>query len=160
MIPRRPGTGSTGGRGLKAKEFVKLFLGGLGKIDIQAFLWPGLIQLVENVGEYFLQFAGGILRLDPDQTQRRPLVEDHRQDDPVSDQADIKVFLLALVEKCRKLLFTDQGGQLAGGGKISRGQGRERGNVDLGGIARGRDQLSGLVDEEYRPGIRSLKETV
>src|SRR5205823_11334848 len=75
-------------------------------------------------------------------------IEDHHQDDPSSDDADVQVVFLSLVKEDRELLFSNQLGETAGGRDVAGGERGERSGIEVLGGADGGDELAVLVDEE------------
>src|SRR6266478_1128652 len=106
------------------------------------------LHLLHQSVEDLVQLVGSLLHPQPHQTERGTGIEDHHQDDPSSDDADVQVVFLSLVKEDRELLFSEQLGETAGGRDVAGGERGERRGIEVLGGADGGDELAVLVDEE------------
>ena len=94
------------------------------------------------------------LHAQPDQTQRRPLVEQHDQDRAPADERDVDVRLLALVELAGEVLLAEDLRDAARRGDVAGRQRRQRRHVELVDVARVGDRLAVAADEQHRLRVR------
>src|SRR3989337_2698097 len=87
-------------------------------------------------------------RAKADETDRRALVEDHHENEPVIDHRYVHVVPLALVEEDREFLLPDQRGKPPRGGAVPGGQRGERGGVEVRRLPHGGQERPVLVDQE------------
>src|SRR5215469_11954035 len=116
------------------------------EIHVQGVLFA--LHFLRDLFENLLQLRGGSAHPQTYQAERRALIEDDDEDDPLSDDGDMDVVLLPLVKEDRKLFFPDEPGQAVGGRHVARGQGRQRGRVQGVQVADRGDLLPVLVDQE------------
>src|SRR3972149_4667228 len=83
------------------------------------------------------------------ESQRGLLVEYHNENDPLLNDRDVEVVLLALVEEYRELLLSYELRKPPGRRYVAGSEGRQRGRVNILGIPAGGDELPVLVDEVY-----------
>src|SRR5438132_133455 len=108
----------------------------------------GDLHLLHQPVEDLVQLVGSLLHAQPHQPERGAAIEDHHQDHPPADDADVQVVLLSFVKEDRELLLSDQLGETAGGRDGAGGERGERGGVQVLGGADGSDELAVFVDEE------------
>src|SRR5258708_6680007 len=114
--------------------------------------------------EHLLKQAGqlfhGLLHLQPDQAERRSIVEQHDEDDSPGDVREIHRFLLALMEERVEVRFPNELRQLIVGAEIGGGERREGGRVELRLFAHRRDELAAPVHDERTARVALVEEAV
>src|SRR5437868_2647032 len=118
----------------------------------------GDLYLLHQPVEDLVQLVGSLLHAQPHQPERGAAIEDHHQDHPPADDADVQVVLLALVKEDRELLLSDQLRQAAGRGDVAGRQRGERGGVEVFGGAHGGNELAVLVDKKDDLGVGLARE--
>jgi len=103
-----------------------------------------------------LQLGVRLPHAEADEPERRALVEDDHQDDPLPHDGDVDVVALPLVEQDGELPLADEAGEPVGGGHVSGRERGEGGRVERLHVPLRRDLLPVLVDDEddFRLGIR------
>ena len=94
------------------------------------------------------------------QSQGRPFIEDHQKNRPLGDDGDVDVVALSLVEQHRELAFADELGEAVGGRHVTSGQRSQGRGVELLDFPLGCHLLPVLVDQEDRPGIGIVPQTL
>jgi len=94
---------------------------------------PGTCTFFISPSKDLVQLVGSLLYPQPHQTERGTGIEDHHQDDPSADDADVQVVFLSLVKEDREL-FLRSAGETAGGRDVAGGERGERRGIEvLGG---------------------------
>src|ERR1700677_3635216 len=132
------------------EQVVDVFVADLGERRIGARLRDLLQERLKDV----VQLFAGLFHAKADETERRLGIEDHDEDDAVADELNVDVRLFTLVKLGGKLLLLEQLGHAARRGDVAGGQRREARGVDVVDIARRRDELPVLVDDEDDLGVR------
>ena len=107
-----------------------------------------------------IELLARLLHAKANETEARPRVEDHDQDDAIADELDVDVGLLALVELSRELVLLEELRHAARRGDVAGGERGQARRVHVVDIAGGRDQLPVLVDDEDDLGVRVPNQAV
>ena len=123
---------------------------------------PGLLRCRLAAREHFVEelgeFEHGILDPEPDEAQRRAVVEERDEDHPARDVREVHRLLLALMEQRVEVRLADEPRQLVIGTEIGRRQSGKRRRVEVGLLPHGRDKLPRTVHEERTPGVAVKEE--
>src|SRR6266568_248973 len=110
--------------------------------------------------EHLRELFPGLLHPEAHEPQGALRIEDDDQDHPAAHDAHVERLSLALVELVRELLLADELREPAHRGHVARGEGCERGRVEVLRLTARRDELPVLVDEEDDLGVRVARKAV
>src|SRR5512138_2176446 len=111
------------------EEAVDVLVGDLGERGVDSLV-PALLLLLDlplDRLEDPLEVLRRLADAKPHEAERRALVEDDDEDDPLPDDGDVDVVLLALVEEDGELLLADELREAVRRRDVAGGEGREGG---------------------------------
>jgi hypothetical protein len=121
---------------------------------------PGSCDLLQERLEDVVELLARLLHAEPHEPEARPRVEDDDEDDPVADELDVDVRLLALVKLSRELVLLEELGHAARRGDVAGGERGQARRVDVVDVAARGDELPVLVDDEDDLGVRVANQAI
>lgn len=115
-------------------------------------------------GEYFVEQLGqifdGLPHLQSHESEGRPVVEQDDENDAPRDIREQHRFPFALVEERIEIRFTDELRQLIVRTEVGRRECSERGRIEIGLLAYGRDELPTAIDDERAASVAIVQESL
>src|SRR5687768_15447117 len=138
------------------EQLVDLILGARQDVGLRLLLTR--LGALEHLVEELRELIDGLLHLQPDESERRTIVEQDDEDHATGDVREIHRLLLALVKEGIELGLADQAGELVVGAEVRRGERRECRRVEARLLTDGGDELSRSIDEQRAARIAVVEE--